>query len=612
MPPDADFIPFAISWNITSRCNLACRHCYIDAGCRDAGLPGDLQTNEIMKILPGIASVNPGAVLILTGGEPMAHGDIYDICAMASSLGLMVVLGTNGTLLNPSSAKMLKECGVSGVGVSIDSLDEKIHDQFRGSPGSLKASMRGLLAARDAGLEIQVQTTAINANIDELPLVAEWAHKIGAKAFNVFFLVCTGRGQTMTDISPQSYEKVLKWASRARNDFPGMMVRPKCAPHFKRILYEEDKNHPLLSTYIAACRAGTQYCRIDPSGVVTPCPYMDVPAGDLRTSEFGDVWKSSAVLAKYRSPKLEGKCGLCGFRLLCGGCRARAYANLGDEMGEDAYCAYEPSGQEEAITSIDTIAKFGGGAGPSSNWSPEAEAIINKIPVFARSIVRLAVEKHAREHGAGLITPEVVKAAAPGGGWGRPQPANAPPSKKADEIPWDDEAYARTHNAPDFVRPGIYKLMQKRGAERGKNRIDDAFLSEIRDESMMLVSKRMKKSGFDELTMQSWMAAKDRFSKNPVKVETINRIVEFLDGRDKKNEAIISKFKSYLEDDSPKLGWSREAKERLNKVPEGFREMAKTYIEKESVNKGYRMITEKSFDEVMKEVPFAKFMGGGR
>lgn len=411
------FVPFAISWNITSFCNLACRHCYIDA---DHGGKTDMPTAEMMKIVSDIARLNPGTVLIITGGEPLAHKDIYDLCSKASSLGLMVVLGTNGTLLTPAVAKRLKECGVAGVGVSIDSLDEKLHDEFRGSPGALKASINGLKAAKDAGIEIQVQTTPIRANIDELPKIADWAHGIGAHAFNIFFLVCTGRGQTMTDITPQEYEKVLTWAASVQDKYPGMLVRPKCAPHFKRILHAENENHPLLSTYISACRAGTQYCRIDPRGVVTPCPYMDVPAGDLKSSEFGEVWNNSEVFQKYRAPVYEGKCGLCRYRLLCGGCRARAYADNLGEMGEDAYCAYVPQGQEEAIENIDTVSKYGGGSETTLEWSPEADGMIGKIPFFARSIVRLAVERHARARGITLITMETVKACSPSGRFKRP------------------------------------------------------------------------------------------------------------------------------------------------------------------------------------------------
>jgi len=602
------FVPFVISWNITSRCNLTCEHCYIDAGMRQSGLPDELSTAQIFGTIAEIAKINPGAVLILTGGEPLARRDIFEICANASALGLVTVLGTNGTLLTPETAKKLKAAGVSGVGVSIDSLDEKTHDEFRGRAGSLKESIAGLAAARDAGLEIQVQTTPTLKNIHELPAIAAWAHTMGAMAFNIFFLVCTGRGQKMTDITPATYEETLRWVSSVQNDYPGMMIRPKCAPHFKRILHQENPEHPLLSTYIAACRAGTQYCRIDPAGIVTPCPYMSVSAGDLSSKNFTEIWNDSPLFAKYRAPVYEGKCGMCKYRLLCGGCRARAYATSGDDMGEDIWCVYEPQTQEEALTSIDTQAKFGEGSESVLAWSKEAEAFLQKIPFFARSIVRLGAEKYARGNGVAEITPETMKAAAPPGRFGRPRIAENKAESTPEEIPWDEDAKKRPLNAPDFVRPGIYKLMQKRAKERGKKRIDTAFLSEIRDESMMLVTKRMQKFGFEDIDMASWDTAKQKFGKVPGKVETIEGIVEFLNSRSGKNETIIKKFKSYFTDDSTTMGWTEEARKRLEAAPAPFRKMAKDAIEKYSKDKGYKMITEGAVEEAMASMPFSKFM----
>lgn len=605
------FVPFVISWNITSRCNLACEHCYIDAGMRREGVPEELSTEKIYETLAEIAKINSGAVLIFTGGEPLARPDIYDICAKAASLGFVVVLGTNGTLLTPKTAKKLKESGVSGVGVSIDSLDEKNHDVFRGRAGSLKESIAGLTAAREAGLEIQVQTTPTLGNVHELPAIADWAHKIGAAAFNIFFLVCTGRGQKMTDITPEAYEETLRWATSVQNNYPGMMVRPKCAPHFKRILHQQDPEHPLLSTYIAACRAGTQYCRIDPAGNVTPCPYMDVSAGDISSKSFTEIWNGSPLFAKYRNPVYEGKCGLCKYRLICGGCRARAFATSGNDMGEDNWCVYEPQTQEEAITSIDTFAKFGGGSENTIPWSGEADAFLRKIPVFAQSIVRLATEKYAKERGIKEITADVLKAAAPADRFGRariPSPERPKQDEEAGGIPWDDDAKKRPQNAPDFVRPGIFKLMQKRAKERGKTRITTEFLSEIRDESMMLVTKRMQKFGYEDIDMKSWDTAKEKFSKVPHKAETINGIVEFLNSRQGKNEGIIQKFKSYFTDDSTTMGWTEGARQRLQKAPAPFRPMAKETVEKYAREHGYKMITEEAIEEAMSKMPFSKFM----
>jgi len=606
------FIPYAVSWNLTKSCNLACKHCYIDATVRGTGGDDELSTEETYKILEQIAGVNPGVVLILTGGEPLMRRDIYDICKKASSLGMMVVLGTNGTMITKEAVAKLKASGVSGIGISIDSLKAEVHDAFRGSPGSLAKGMEGLKLARDGGLEIQVQTSVSHENAEEIPLIAEWAHRLGARVFNLFFLVCTGRGETVTDISPEGYEKILKWSADNQGSFEGMMIRPKCAPHFKRILYQADKENPLLNTYIAACRAGTHYCRITPEGKVSPCPYMPDVAGDLKSDDFGKIWGSSEEFVRLRTPEYGGKCGICQYRLMCGGCRARAHATLGDIMAEDQWCVYEPLSEEEAIRNVDTESKFDSSATPtplSDKWSDEAKEKMGKMPVFARAIVQKTVEKYADEKGINEITVEVMRTAAPAPG---PFAKSIEEAKKSEpvtgELEWDDDARERVKNSPDFVRPGILKLMQKRGKERGQKRITSEFLTEIRNESMMLVTRRMKKLGFSELDMKSWDAAKEKFSKVPHKLSVIDRITGALKSREKPNEMILEKFGTYFEDDSEKIGWTKEARERLDKTPFFVRKKAKDFIENYAKEHGYKYITDTAVNEAMEKLPFAKMM----
>jgi len=609
------FIPYAVSWNITSKCNLECGHCYIDAGARADGLEGELDTQKAFETIDEIACVNPGAVLILTGGEPLMRSDIFDICKKASSKGLMVVVGTNGTLLTQERATALKTAGVAGVGVSIDSLYPQSHDKFRGRDGSYKDAIDGLKNARNAGLEIQFQTTPTDSNLDEIPKIAELAHSFGAKVFNIFFLVCTGRGQKMSDISPESYEKVLLWAAENQSAFPGMMLRPKCAPHFKRILHQKDSQHPLLSTYIAACRAGTHYCRIDPHGKVTPCAYMPLECGDLNKNSFDDIWNNSEEFVRYRNPSYGGKCGECGYRLLCGGCRARAYAETGDDMDEDRWCVYEPVGHEEAIVNSDTVSKFGDTA-PNAHssldgarWDAEAKVTLEKIPVFARTIVESACNDYALKNGIDLITRDIMKTAAPrpDGNPFAQKKESVPIKTEQGQIPWDGEASDRAKNAPEFVTPGVLKLMQIRARQRSKKVIDSEFLTEIRNESMMLVTRRMKKIGVDALGMEAWGKALDKFGSKSEKAETINEIVDFLNDRSSPNEAILAKFKSFFADDSQKMGWTEEARTILDRTPTMMRSIAKEAVEKHAKKSGYKYVTETAIKEATENIPFGNF-----
>src|SRR3989338_5815182 len=169
-----------------------------------------------------------------------------------------------------------------------------------------------------------------------------------------------------------------------------------------------------------------------------------------------------------------------------------------------------------------------------------------------------------------------------------------------EEITWTDEALKRVKNAPDFVKPGIKKLMIKRAKERGKKIIDSEFLTEIRNESMMLASKRMKKIGFEELKMDAFDKAKEKLKS--ARKKEVDDIKDFLSKRTSKNEAIIEKFQQYLGDNSPDMGWTKEARERMEKVPPFVREMAKKAIEEQAKKKGYRMITADFLKEAFNEL----------
>jgi hypothetical protein len=172
---------------------------------------------------------------------------------------------------------------------------------------------------------------------------------------------------------------------------------------------------------------------------------------------------------------------------------------------------------------------------------------------------------------------------------------------KEEGITWTEEALRRIENAPEFVRAGIKKLMVKRAKERGKKVIDSEFLTEIRNESMMLASKRIKKIGFEELKIEAFDTAKEKL-KSARKKEVIENIKDFLSKRTSKNEEILRKFQEYLEDDSHDIGWTKEAKERMEKVPPFVREMAKKRIEEQAKKKGYRMITVEFLSEVFNEL----------
>jgi radical SAM protein with 4Fe4S-binding SPASM domain len=189
----------------------------------------------------------------------------------------------------------------------------------------------------------------------------------------------------------------------------GLLIRAKCAPHFRRILYQLDPESPLLANYAhGSCPAGKSYCRITPTGDVTPCPYMPVSAGNLREVGFAELWARGQVFTDLREKPLGGRCGTCEFREICGGCRCRAYATSGDYLAEDPACGYQPGRHGGALIRLPVEQTFGLEAPHGLAWEPSARARLDAVPAFARAMVVQAVEAYARSRGETLVTPALL------------------------------------------------------------------------------------------------------------------------------------------------------------------------------------------------------------
>lgn len=338
--PDAGGGPRIISWNVTARCNLACTHCYIDAGRH--GSPGELDTVEGMAVIDQIAAVGR-PILILSGGEPLLRPDIFDLAGYATGCGLRVAMGTNGALITDAVATRMRDAGIRKVAVSIDSTDPGVHDAFRGVRGAWEKAVDGIQALRRAGIPVQIHTMIGESGADEIDGIIAFGKSLGVRDYQFFFLVPTGRGENLAVVPPpDAHEAVIERILAHAGD-PGLSVRPTCAPQFVRVAARMGLDPALWGR---GCIAGTGYCRITPAGDVTPCPYLPLPVGNVRTASFSDIWYGSDILMALRDPdRLGGKCGRCEYRRICGGCRARAYGAGGrrsDILAEDPGCPYEP------------------------------------------------------------------------------------------------------------------------------------------------------------------------------------------------------------------------------------------------------------------------------
>lgn len=393
--------PYVVAVNLTGRCNLNCAHCYMDAGKRLASDPEELTAGEVCALLDDIAGQSDETMVVLTGGEPLLRKDIEAIANHGSALGLAMVLGTNGMALTEARVTGLRDAGLRGVGISVDSLDPDRHDAFRGLPGAFARTMAGIDACRRAGLALQVHFTITDDTAGELDAMIAFARSCGAVALNVFFLVCTGRGRHVANISRAGYDRALRRLTRAAHDTDDIMIRAKCAPHFKRMALELDPGWPITMAQgyeAGGCLAGTRYARVTPRGEVTPCPYIEQSAGSIRQRRFSGIWQDAPLFGRLRAPRLTGRCGICEYGEVCGGCRARPYAATGDLMGEDALCAYRPGGGARIPAAPPPA--------PGIAWTAQAEARLERVPPFVRRFVRRRAEDHARKAGCAAVTAE--------------------------------------------------------------------------------------------------------------------------------------------------------------------------------------------------------------
>ncbi len=343
-----------VAWEVTRRCNLSCVHCRATA--ENHVYKNELDTKSCLNLLDDIKKVGK-PIIILTGGEPLLRKDIFEIAAYGTAIGLRMVMAPNGTLITEKKAVQMKESGIKRISISLDGATGEKHDRFRGVQGAFDGAMNGIQMAKNAGIPFQINTTITKTNLNEIPEILSLAESLGAIAHHIFLLVPTGRGKYIIDqaINAADYEKTLNWFYDQREK-TSLELKATCAPHYYRILRQRAKKDGKevsfkthgLDAVTRGCLAGTGFCFISHTGRVKTCGFLDVTCGDITKTCFKDVWENSIVFQNLRNfDNLEGKCGICEYKRVCGGCRARAFEATGNYLAEEPLCTYQPHTNEK-------------------------------------------------------------------------------------------------------------------------------------------------------------------------------------------------------------------------------------------------------------------------
>jgi len=353
--------PFIVIWETTQACDLACVHCRACAQPLRDQL--ELSTAEAKKLIDDIADVK-APVFVMTGGDPLKRPDIYELVSYCRDRGVRASLTPSATpLLTKNAIERLKNSGLARLAISLDGSSAELHDNFRKVAGSYQCTLDAVRRAREIGLGVQINTTITRHNLDDLDNLIALMERLDIVLWSVFFLVPTGRGSSIDLISAEEFEQVFEklYQTAQRVSFD---IKSTEAQHYRRFLLQKrvDDRQPgsgrKVLPFLGVASAdgigrapkgindGKGFVFVSHRGEVYPSGFLPLSGGNIRTQSLGEIYRNSPLFRDLRDESLlEGKCGRCEFREICGGSRARAYALTGNAFAEEPCCVYEPKRQ---------------------------------------------------------------------------------------------------------------------------------------------------------------------------------------------------------------------------------------------------------------------------
>ena len=340
--------PFLVSYSITSKCNLACRHCYSES-TRESG-SDDLTTEQSLGVIDSLADWGIG-LLIFDGGEPLCREDFLDLAQHSSSKGIRTVVGSNGTIIDRKTARGMVRAGIRSVAISVDGADAETHDWFRGKDGAFEEALAGASACKAEKLPFQFNMVVRKQTLGQVSEMVRLAVESGSDAIEIFDLVLAGRARTECQdqvLSIEERRELMEWLAEAQVECPIVIRVPAC-PMYPLILKRREirpKHIPMellarIPYYGRGCAAGMPfgYLVIRANGELNPCMLLQVNLGNVTASDIKEVWQDSPALTQLRDRNLlKGECGVCEYKTACAGCRGRAYEEMGDMLASAPGC----------------------------------------------------------------------------------------------------------------------------------------------------------------------------------------------------------------------------------------------------------------------------------
>ncbi|HVT13223.1 MAG TPA: TIGR04053 family radical SAM/SPASM domain-containing protein [Fimbriimonadaceae bacterium] len=349
--------PLLVYWETTRACALSCRHCR--ASAMPTAHPLELSHEEGLGLLEQIASFgDPMPHLVLTGGDPLRRKDLFDLIAKARELGIDVsITPAAGPDLTRDMVFRLKDAGIDSIALSLDASTADAHDAIRQVEGCFAKTMEAAKWCGEAGVPLQVNTLLSSETASDLPAVYDLLQTFPVMRWALFFLISVGRGKQLQEVSPQQAEEIMNWTFDLARKAP-FQIKTTEAPSYRRVARERMTAAGMTIEQLRRTNIHKGYGIRDGNGItfvshmgdVYPSGFLPLKAGNIRLQSLVDIYRSSEVFLKVRDVNnFEGKCGLCEYRKICGGSRARAFAHTGNPAGSDPVCVYQPKQREVAL-----------------------------------------------------------------------------------------------------------------------------------------------------------------------------------------------------------------------------------------------------------------------
>lgn len=351
LPRDYSQTPVNVYWETTRACALACRHCRAEAVPH--GDPNQLTFDEGLAFLRQILDFGePKPQLILTGGDPLARTDLYELIDEARKLNIGVSITPAATpALTREVLARLKEHGVEGLGLSLDGSDAIRHDAIRGVAGTFDRTMQAMQWAKELEMPLQVNTLVAAETAADLPAIYELLKTQGVARWSLFFLISVGRGKVLQPLSPQKAEMLMAWIYETSLIAPFIVATTE-APSYRRVALEQMRAEGMNAEEIKQSKAfrsfeirdGHGIVFVSHTGEICPAGFLPLVAGNIREDSLADIYRNAPAFRSLHDPtQFEGRCGACQYHMLCGGSRSRAFEASGNALAEDPLCTHQPS-----------------------------------------------------------------------------------------------------------------------------------------------------------------------------------------------------------------------------------------------------------------------------